>query len=101
VVFLAVCAVGTWLLRDVLADAVWVIPFAAGHFFLFCNVFRVRRKYELLWAGYFLVNAAAWWTVLGHFPWLLIFALQTPATLAAIVAEIRSPHYHGIFCRNR
>ncbi|WP_156346572.1 hypothetical protein [Verrucomicrobium spinosum] len=27
--------------------AAWVI----GHFFLFCNVFRIGRKPELVWAG--------------------------------------------------
>lgn len=73
------------------------VPAAAlGHFFLFCNVFRVRRRYELAWAAAFLVNVLAW-HLADALEWWRVLALQTPLTLAAIVAEVRSSTYHGAF----
>lgn len=73
-------------------------PFVVLHFFLFCNVFRVRRKPELVWAGTFLLNCAAW-SVAGRFQVAWIFAIQFLVTIAIILAEIRSPYYHGVFSR--
>lgn len=79
----------------------WVagLPAAAlGHFFLFCNVFRVRRRYELAWAAAFLVNVAAW-HLAGALSWGAVLAVQTPLTALAIGAEVRSPEYHGVLAR--
>jgi hypothetical protein len=98
VAFLAIAAAAFVLLRPSMGDGAWVIPFAAGHFFLFCNVFRVRRSYELAWTAVFLVNAIAW-TAAGRFPWGLVTAVQAPFTIAAIALEMRSPAYHGILAR--
>ena len=41
-----------------------------AHFFLFCNVFRVSRPLELLWAGAFvtLVAPTILWNVPGWWP---------------------------------
>ena len=96
--FLALCAAGIYFLRERMGTFVWIIAAAAGHFFLFCNVFRVRRSYELIWTGIFLANVAAW-TWSERFSWPGILAIQLPVTAAVIVLEIRSPRYHGIFCR--
>jgi hypothetical protein len=95
---IAVAAVAGWYLRDTLGDMAWVIPMTVGHFFLFCNVFRLRRSYELLWAGIFLANVMAWkWG--GLYSWWTALALQMPVTVLLIVAEVRSPSYHGIWSR--
>jgi len=70
-----------------------------GHFFLFCNVFRVRRGYELAWAASFLVVASAWFFARGPVDlgyWATVLATQTPLTLLAIGAEMRSERYRGI-----
>ena len=75
---------------------VWPIPFALGHFFLFCNVFRVRRSFELAWTGALMVNVVAWWLA-GRFDWAPILLAQTPVTLAVLLLELRSDRYHGIF----
>lgn len=37
-------------------DFALLVPVTPGLFFLFCNVFRVARKPELLWACVFLAN---------------------------------------------
>lgn len=71
-----------------------LFPMAVGHFFLFCNVFRVRRRYELAWTAVFLVNFTAW--TFTEFSWPGVLAIQLPVTALAIALEIRSPRYHGI-----
>ncbi|MHC4135708.1 MAG: hypothetical protein ACYS0K_12065 [Planctomycetota bacterium] len=97
-VALTAAAVATWLLLPRIGSFAWLFPFALGHFFLFCNVFRVRRGYELIWAAGFLLNFGAW-AVSGAFDWLGVLAVQTPLTLLLIGVEIRSPRYHGVFAR--
>ena len=68
------------------------------HFFLFCNVFRIQRKYELIWAGVFVLNYAGW-TLNHHFSWLAVLLTQLPITVTLIFLEIRNSRYHGIFAR--
>lgn len=74
------------------------IPFVVYHFFLFCNVFRIRRKPELAWAGAFLAHLAAW-VVVGGINIPMLFCLQLVVTVVVIAYEIRQPSYHGIFAR--
>jgi hypothetical protein len=88
----------SWWLAEMPFPLWWIVPAAVGHFFLFCNVFLVWRRLELLWAAAFVLNVA------GHFaleaynanPVLL---WQAPVTLWVIVRQMRSPWYHGIFAR--
>jgi hypothetical protein len=76
----------------------WMLLIVAGHFFLFCNVFRVRRSFEVGWAAWFLVNSAVWlW--LGNLDWLGVLAAQLPVTACLVLAELRSDRYHGIFAQ--
>jgi len=98
VVFILAAAAAVVLLRERLGTAVWIIPLAVGHFFLFCNVFRVRRAYELAWVGILFCNMGTW-VLADRFSWLNVLAVQTPFTLAAFVMEMRSRQYHGIFAR--
>jgi hypothetical protein len=90
----------TFALWPTLGSYALLVPVALGHFFLFCNVFRVRRGVELLWAGVFLANFAAW-GLLGRFSWARVLLTQLPVTLAILVVEVRHPRYHGIFSRPR
>ena len=80
-------------------QSVWwagfVIAFVLGQFFLFCNVFRVARKPELIWSALFLAVAAA--TIVTGVPgWPLTIAASLLATLAIVAREMRKPCYHGI-----
>lgn len=75
----------------------WMLACVVGHFFLFCNVFRVRRSYELMWAVVFLANATYWMVLRLSLDWLPPLLTQLPVTLIVIVAEVCSPQYHGIF----
>lgn len=92
---LALATLGTvwlWPQSTILAA---LIPFAVGHFFLFCNVFRIPRNKELTWAGIalpvYLACALVWPEV-----WWAAFAVQVPLTVGLIAHECTLPRYHGI-----
>lgn len=74
----------------------WILAIVTVHFFLFCNVFRIARPLELIWAAIFVVNICLWaW--LDHLTWQHILLCQLPFTVILIVRDIFSPLYHGIF----
>lgn len=92
-----VCAVGTLLAWSVLGNFALLFPIVLGHFFLFCNIFRIRRNYELAWAALFIINVG--WHVLGatgEADWSRVLLIQFPITLFFIVLEMRGGRYHGI-----
>jgi len=97
-VVIAVAIVTTWLLLPRIGTYAWIPVVGFGHFFLFCNVFRVRRRSELIWAAVFVLNFGAW-TASGRFAWSSVLLVQTPLTITVIVAQIRSPRYRGVFAR--
>lgn len=86
----------TWWLSSIHFPLAWLVPMALGHFFLFCNVFLVWQRWELLWAALFILNVALHLTF-GHLDWLSPLLCQLPITLAVIILQIRSRWYHGIF----
>lgn len=69
----------------------WVVV----HFFLFCNVFRISRRPELIWAAAFTLLAAS--TFFTGIPgWNLTVACSLLFTVVLITRETRKPYYHGI-----
>ena len=95
-VAIGLAAGATWIGWGSLGSGALLVPLTLGHFFLFCNVFRLRRSYELYWTVVFLLNVGVW-LFRGELPWLAILAIQTPVTLALIFIEMKSPRYHGVF----
>ena len=93
-VVLAIASFGT-MLQETLGSLAWLPVILVGHFFLFCNVFRIRRSYELIWAAVFVINLAGW-SLAGAFSWKGVLLVQTPLTAAVIVAEITGGRYHGV-----
>lgn len=94
-VVLVVCALATAWLWGWLGNLTLLLPGLLFHFFLFCNVFRVRRRYELIWASSLVLNAAAW-QLANELSWLRLLSSQLVITAFVIGAELRSPAYHGI-----
>ena len=87
----------TWLLWPVIGAWAALPPLVVGHFFLFCNVFRVGLNRELFWSAIFVLNFLVWVVVEGMSPpWLGVF--QAPFTLGVILLAIRDPGYHGLGC---
>src|ERR1051326_8718857 len=78
----------------------WMVVMIAIHFFLFCNVVRIRRSFELLWAAVFVTNILMW-LCLDRLNWFGVVAVQLPITTGLVAAEVRSPRYHGIFAATR
>lgn len=73
-----------------------VIAFVVCHFFLFCNIFRISRPLELVWAGVFLVLAVC--SVLFARPgWIATYGLSLVITVIVVAIEMRKPSYHGIW----
>jgi hypothetical protein len=95
VVLLLGAVLSYWLIHRSFPLA-WIVPAALGHFFLFCNVFLVWRRWELLWAAAFVLNVATH-LALGSLDWLSPLLFQLPITLLVIIWQIRSPWYHGIW----
>jgi len=74
----------------------WMLVISASHFFLFCNVFRIIRRRELIWAGLFIFNVGVWaW--FDHLAWPPVVLCQLPITLGLVIADVRGPGYHGVF----
>jgi hypothetical protein len=83
------CALVTWLGWRAVGRLILVLPVTLVHFFLFCNIFRVGRRYELVWTGLYLLNIAGW-VFLQELNWVGVLALQTPVTIGVVVLELRS-----------
>lgn len=94
-VVLVACAIATAVAWRVIGSLALLFTIVLVHFFLFCNVFRVRRRYELFWAGTFVVNVLGW-SLFGQLEWWRVLMAQTPITLTLIGLEIASERYHGV-----
>lgn len=98
---LAGTGVFAWAVWGFDRDLALIALLAVGHFFLFCNVFRVRRAYEVSWAALFVVHLGGWLLAGKGVSWGWALGAQLPATAIAIGAEIASGNYHGIGWRLR
>jgi len=83
----------------VLSMYVWwwgFIPaFVLAHFFLFCNMGRIARPLELIWAGVFISLAGT--TIAFEMPgWLVTVPVSLFVTVVVVVVEMRKPSYHGV-----
>jgi hypothetical protein len=90
-----VAAVGLW------STAWWlgfIVAFVVGHFFVFCNVFRVARPLELAWSGVFVV--LTYCTVMfGRPTWAVMIGCSLLVTVVVVGLEMRKPSYHGVLWR--
>jgi len=94
-VALGVFGVAVGVLRRFGSDLSWVVGIVAAHFFLFCNIFRVVRRRELIWAGIFVLNTL-FWVLLARLDWFNVLACQLPVSAGVIAWEIRATRYHGV-----
>jgi hypothetical protein len=96
-ILVAASAIAWWMHRAG-NDMWWMVAAVVGHFFLFCNVFRIRRSLELGWAAVFVANVG-WWLSRDCTGWLPAMQYQAPVTVVVILIEMFSPSYHGIGAR--
>jgi hypothetical protein len=95
---LALAVPATGLLWPVIGAMAGIIPMAVGHFFLFCNIVRIHRWKELVWAAVCLLNVGGW-AACDRLWWPGILAVQTPLTVVLIATELRTRRYHGVWAR--
>jgi hypothetical protein len=71
------------------------IAFTVGHFFLFCNVIRMPRYLELIWAAVFILLSLC--SIEMHSPeWLMTFGISFGVTIMLVTIQMRHPSYHGV-----
>jgi hypothetical protein len=95
VVVLTVGTVGAIALAFIVPWLAFVIAFVVGHFFLFCNIVRMARSLELIWAGVFLALAGAT-VVLDNPGWNVTACASLLVTVAIVIIQARKPSYHGV-----
>jgi hypothetical protein len=71
------------------------VAFVVGHFFLFCNVLRLSRPPELIWAGVFAALAIAA-SIPAVVSWPIALSVSAALTLVLAIREFRRPSYHGV-----
>lgn len=96
VAVLLVGATGAAMVARIDLTLALIIGFVVIHFFLFCNVFRLSRPPELIWAAAFTACAAATMT-LSWPGWNVTFVGAAVVSTLLIAREMRKPHYHGVF----
>ena len=96
ILILVVGGVVAIYLATVEATASFFVVFVVGHFFLFCNVFRISRPLELIWAAFFLSLSIMTITV-GYPGWMLTVVTSLILSIGFIIWETKLPSYHGIF----
>jgi hypothetical protein len=94
-VVLLLVAVVAYFLWPIMELGTALLLMVVGHFFLFCNVFRVPRKLELIWAAAFVLNVLGW-RLGGSSSWEGVLAVQTPLTLLFILLAMQRQDYHGL-----
>ncbi|HZZ77838.1 MAG TPA: hypothetical protein VFE62_04935 [Gemmataceae bacterium] len=95
IVVLVAGTIGAIALALIVPWLAFVISFVLGHFFLFCNIIRMARALELIWAGIFVLLAGA--TVSFDAPgWLLTACVSSMATLVLVAIQMRRLSYHGV-----
>jgi lysylphosphatidylglycerol synthetase-like protein (DUF2156 family) len=98
VIILILGAVSSFLLHGMENPLGLIVFFTLAHFFLFCNVLRMRRRFELIWAALFLFFSVG--SMLFHVPsQLATLLIMLGITVVLTVLQMRQPSYHGIFWR--
>lgn len=64
-------------------------------FFLFCNVFRVQTRRELVWVA--LAGGGAVWGILNEVDWYSIVGWMMGLGVLVIFWETKDRLYHGVF----
>ena len=89
---------GAWVLYPHNPNLSIGVAFVVAHFFLFCNIIRMSRIPELIWAFSFIM--LSWLSLQFEFlAWNNVLYFSVLITLVLILREIRRPCYHGVLWR--
>jgi len=73
----------------------FIVAFVVSHFFLFCNVFRIARAPELIWAACFVALSLLTMGT-GRPGWITAFVASLFLSAILVAVEIGKPFYHGV-----
>ena len=96
VFILIIGAIGAVYLMSIDINLSLIILFVIGHFFLFCNITRMARTLELIWAVSFLALCIGS-IKFNLLPLNIVFLTSAMLTIGLTVYEVRKPSYHGAF----
>ena len=93
-IFIIIGIMLAWVASEIALELsiISILPFTA--FFMFCNVFRIRRIPELVWALLFILNTFMWHLLQMNIGYYVLINLLTFVVTIAI--EMRHPSYHGV-----
>ena len=96
VVVLIAGFIGSIIIGSMIWQAGLIVAFVVSHFFLFCNVFRISRPSELIWAAGFTLIASS--TILTEFPGWIATGIGGIALSSFLIwRETKKTGYHGIY----
>jgi hypothetical protein len=73
----------------------FLIVFVISHFFIFCNIIRISRVPEIIWATTFTVLVGL--SITYSIPSLKIaITISVALSSLLVLMEIRKPSYHGL-----
>lgn len=77
----------------------YLVPFIVLNFFLFCNVFRVRRSFEIIWVAIAFVVCFMCLTAFEQPRFEMFFVVQSVLSAIVILQETQLDDYRGIFSK--
>lgn len=98
-VLVSVCLLSRFA-REAFSDHyLYLIPIYVGiSFFLFCNIFRIGNKLEIVWYIPFVLLTLHGMTDTDNY-WLIVLAVCEPIRFALIACRLRKGKYVGAFYR--
>jgi hypothetical protein len=79
-----------------IGPAAGLLPVVVAHYFVFCNVMRLRPWREAVWALVMVWNTAVWVLGAGVLHWLPITLTVIPTTIMLIAGEVTGAGYRGV-----
>lgn len=96
VVLISGIALSSWIATFNVGIGIGIaIAFVVAHFFLFCNILRMPRSFELIWAGTFVLLTAVCLSA-ELMTWPIVFAVSVLLTLVLTAIAVKRPDYHGV-----
>lgn len=93
---LAVASVFTsWVLHIVAIPLWWAPAYLFITFFIFCNVLRITRRYELIWCGAFVATSLSTFALAPALSFVIIPAVGTTVQLGIAIAAWHSGQLRG------
>ncbi len=99
ILIIAILLLCWFIYQTVPGSTLFLVPIYVGYsFFLFCNVFRIGNRAEIVWYVPFIL-VAGWSIAQGNLValWIAVLVFFEPLKIVLVIHCIRQGHYHGAF----